>query len=211
MKAVSLWSGGKDSCFACYKAMSRGYKVTALFNFTKLDGTASLSHGLDPRLISDQARVCGLPLFQKPMPGPELYEREFKNLIAEWKVNKGIEAIIFGDIYLKEHKEWIDRVCKESDIKPVFPLWGLNTKDILCDFINCGFKAVIVCVKAGVLGEEWLGRELDKRFIEDLRRYDPAIDPCGEEGEFHTFVYDGPIFKRPVEFRLLQQVILPDR
>jgi len=200
VKTVCLWSAGKDSCLACHKAILSGHKVAALFNFTSPDGSVSLSHGLDPRLVAEQAAACGLPLLQKPMPGIGAYEREFKELISEWKSAKGIEGVVFGDIYLQEHKEWIDRVCKETDVKPVFPLWGLESRQIIRDLAGSGFKAIIVCVKPGVLGKEWLGRQLDTGFVEDLHRYDPKVDPCGESGEFHTFVYDGPLFKKPVEF-----------
>lgn len=199
MKVVCLWSGGKDSCFACYKAISSGHEVIAFFNFTRPDNGDSLSHSLPPQLIFEQAEAIGMPLLQKAMP-EQSYEQEFKNLISEWKKEKNIEGIVFGDIYLVEHREWIERVCKELEIEPIFPLWGMDTKQIVQDFIACGFKATIVCVNDGVLGKEWLGRTIDKKFIEDLHRYNPKIDPCGESGEFHTFVYDGPIFKKPVRF-----------
>jgi diphthine-ammonia ligase len=199
MKVVCLWSGGKDSCFACYKAISLGHEVIALFNFTRSGNGDSLSHSLPPQLILEQAEAIGMPLFQKAMP-EQAYEQEFKNLITEWKKEKNIAGIVFGDIYLEEHREWIERVCKELDIEPIFPLWGTDTKQIVQDFIACGFKAAIVCAKEGILGKEWLGRVLDGQFIADLHRYNPAIDPCGEAGEFHTFVYGGPIFKKPVRF-----------
>lgn len=198
MKVISLWSAGKDSCFACYKAISLGYKVVRLVNFTQPHGKDSLSHGLCAELISKQAGLTGIPLIQKAMPQGS-YEKEFKDLIAQWKKDLGIGGIVFGDIYLKSHKDWIDRVCKEMDVEPILPLWELNTKQIILDFIDCGFEAIVVCVKQDILGNEWLGRKIDRKFIEELEIHNPRIDPCGESGEFHTLVIAGPMFKGAVE------------
>jgi len=198
MKVVSLWSAGKDSCFACYKARAMGHQVVSLVNFTQPHGKDSLSHGLSAELISKQAGLTGIPLIQKAMPQGS-YEKEFKDLIAQWKKDMGIGGIVFGDIYLKEHKDWIDRVCKETDIEPILPLWGLNTKQIIFDFIDRGFQAIVVCVKQDVLGNVWLGRRIDRDFIEELEIYNSRIDPCGESGEFHTLVTAGPMFNGAIE------------
>jgi len=196
MKVVSLWSGGKDSCFACYQAIALGYEVLALFNFTQVDGEESLSHGLPSEVILEQAELTGIPIVQKAMP-KEAYRDEFKRLITEWKNKVGIGGIVFGDIYLQEHKDWIDRVCRELDVEAILPLWGRDTKELILEIINSGFEAMVVSTRAELLGKEWLGRKIDHEFIEELS---PEIDPCGEKGEYHTFVYDGPIFKKPVEF-----------
>jgi uncharacterized protein (TIGR00290 family) len=198
MKVVSLWSAGKDSCFACYKARAMGHQVVSLVNFMQPHGKDSLSHGLSAELISKQAGLTGIPLIQKAMPQGS-YEKEFKNLIMQWKEKRGIQGIVFGDIYLQEHKDWIDRVCKELDVEPILPLWGLNTKEIILDFIDCGFEAIVVSVKQDVLGNEWLGRKIDRNFIEELLKYNPRIDLCGESGEFHTLVTAGPMFNGTLE------------
>lgn len=194
MKVVCLWSGGKDSCFACYRALSLGYQVCYLFNFTELGSKNSLSHGLSSQLILEQAKITSIPVLQKAMP-KETYEKEFKALITYYQRQGNIEGVVFGDIYLQEHKNWIDRACKELNIKPIFPLWGNDTRQLAFDFIDCGFKAVVVCVNQNILGDEWLGRQVDRDFIKDLQTYNPNIDPCGENGEFHTLVTSGPIFK----------------
>lgn len=194
MRVVSLWSGGKDSCFACYKALALGYQVCYLFNFTELIGKNSLSHGLPSQLILEQANVTGIPVLQKAMP-KKTYEKEFKALITHYRENENIEGIVFGDIYLREHKDWIERVCKELNIKPIFPIWGRNTKQLVFDFIDYGFEAVVICVDRNILGDEWLGRQVNRDFIKDLQRYNPDIDPCGEKGEFHTLVTGGPLLK----------------
>jgi len=193
MKAACLWSGGKDSCFACYKAILEGRQIISLLNFTQPDGVFSLSHGLPGKIIADQAALAGLPILQKGMP-QDGYEKEFKALIKDWKKEKCIEGIVFGDIYLQEHKDWIDRVCGEAGIKTIFPLWKLDTMKIIFDFIDSGFEAIVVCVKQDILGNEWLGRKIDRNFIEELLKFNPRIDPCGEAGEFHSLVISGPLF-----------------
>ena len=193
MKAVCLWSGGKDSCFACYKAVSEGHKIISLMNFTQPDGELSLSHGLPANIIKDQASLAGIPILQKGMPWGS-YEKEFKALINDWKKEKDMEGLVFGDIYLQEHKDWIDRVCREAEIETIFPLWKLDTKKIIFDFIDSGFEAIVVCVKHDILGNEWLGRKIDRNFIKELLKFNPRIDPCGEAGEFHSLVISGPSF-----------------
>lgn len=200
MKVVSLWSGGKDSCFACYKAMLSGCQVISLFNFTQPAGGKSISHGLPAKIILQQAQRTGIPILQKTMPIKN-YREEFKALIDVWKRKERIEGIVFGDIYLEEHKNWIDNVCEESEIKALFPIWRKDTPILIQEILDSGFKSIVVSVRKGVLGKEWLGRQVDKEFIRDLNKAE-NIDPCGEKGEYHTFVYDGPIFREPVKFNL---------
>ncbi len=200
MKVISLWSGGKDSCLACYKARLQGYDIKGLLNFTSISEINSLSHGLTAEVISRQARMTGTPFFQKAMP-KDGYRDEFRRLVEEWKKRDGIEGIVFGDIFLQEHKDWIDSVCRESGVTPIMPLWGKNTALLIDEFIKAGFRAVVVCVRDDILGEDWLGQEIDDKFVKDLKAMG-NIDLCGEKGEFHTFVYDGPIFQKSVEFKL---------
>jgi len=192
---AASWSGGKDSCFACWKAISQGLKVNHLLNFINTDSTRAMSHGLDRKLIALQAQAMGLPILQQKVTW-ETYEAGFKKALAELKL-KGTTGLITGDIYLQEHKDWIDRVCSESGVKAVLPLWGMDSARLLAEFIDVGFKAIVVSVKTQVLGKEWLGRQVDKKLASELEQL--AIDVCGEAGEFHTFVYDGPIFKKPIK------------
>jgi uncharacterized protein (TIGR00290 family) len=204
MKVAGLWSAGKDSCFACYKAIALGYDLSLLFNFTDPRGKNSLSHGLPAPLILKQSQAIGIPIAQKSMPKDrEAYREEFKALICEWKNKAGIGGIVFGDIYLKEHKEWIDAVCREVEVESIMPLWGRDTKELILEIIDSGFKPVVVAVKADLLGKEWLGRIIDRKFLEELN---PEIDPCGEKGEFHTLVVDGPLFSEPIKILETQSV-----
>jgi len=192
---AASWSGGKDSCLAYWKAISQGLKVSHLLNCINQDSTKSMSHGLDRKLIALQAQAMGLPILQQKVTW-ETYEAGFKDALEKLKL-KGITGLVTGDIYLQEHKDWIDRVCGESGVKAVLPLWEMDTAQLLTDFIQAGFKAIIVSVKAKFLGKEWLGRQVDKKLASELGQL--GIDVCGEAGEFHTFVYDGPAFKKPVK------------
>jgi len=197
MKVVCLWSGGKDSCFACYKAVKQGYNVISLLNFTNPGGKKSLSHSLSVEIIQRQVALIEIPLYQKVMFG-KTYREEFIRLINKWKKDRGVEGIVFGDIYLQEHKDWIDEVCGELKVKEIMPLWEKNTNGLAKGFIKEGFKAIIVAVKKEF--RDLLGKEINEELINELG--ERKIDFCGEQAEFHTFVYDGPIFKRPAEFIL---------
>lgn len=160
-------------------------------------GLHSGSHGIPSWLIQEQARNINIPLIQVPTSRNH-YETHFKTILSQLKI-QGIDAGIFGDIYLEPHREWIERVCSEMDIKPLFPLWGADTTQLLKDFIGSGFKAVTVAIRNDKLTENWLGRLLDDAFYEDITKM-PNIDACAEQGEYHTFVYDGPLFSNPVKF-----------
>ena len=192
---AASWSGGKDSCFACWKAVSQGLEVSYLLNFINTDSTRAMSHGLDRKLIALQAQAMGLPILQQKVTW-ETYEAGFKDALEKLKL-EGIIGLVTGDIYLQEHKDWIDRVCGEVGVKALLPLWGMNSAVLLNEFMEAGFKAVIVSVKAKFLDKEWLGRQLDKKLASELSQL--GIDVCGEAGEFHTFVYNGPSFKKPVK------------
>jgi len=196
--AVASWSGGKDSCFACYKAMLDGFKISYLLNFISKDGR-SMSHGLDSKLIVAQSQAIKISIIQREATW-DTYEHEFKIAIRELK-QEGISNAVFGDIDVQEHKDWVDRVCGEAGITPIEPLWGLNPEQILTDFIDEGFEAIVVNAKADLFGEEWLGRKVDRSFLEDLEELRSKRDfhVCGESGEYHTLVIDGPIFKSRIK------------
>ena len=198
MKAVCLWSAGKDSCFAYYKAKQQGHNIISLFNFIESDSENSLSHGLSAEIIQRQIQTTGISFLQKPMSKGN-YRNEFISLINQWKKEKEIEGIVFGDIYLEGHKNWIDKVCEELEITPIFPLWGKDTSILIKEIIEVGFKAIVVSTRKDFLGNEWLGRKIDNDFVREIKSLG-NIDLCGENGEYHTFVYDGPIFKAPVAF-----------
>lgn len=209
MTAVSMWSGGKDSCFAFYKARNSGYDIKYLLNFTSLENPGmSISHGLSAELIRNQAEAIGTPIMQRAASNKS-YETVFKKTFSAMKKER-INKFIFGDIYLREHRDWIERVCKDMEVEPIFPIWRTDTDRLIEEFIGAGFESIIVSTNKDLLGEEWLGRKIDRSFTADISRMG-TIDPCGEKGEFHTFVYNGPIFKKPLEFALGQKVLRDKR
>lgn len=206
MKVVASWSGGKESCFAYYKAMLDGLEVSHLLNFISKDERC-MSHGLDSKLMVTQSQAIGVPIIQREVTW-DTYEDEFKATMMKLK-QMGIKGAIFGDIDVQEHKEWVNRVCNEVGIMPMEPLWGLNPEQILTDFINEGFKAIVVNVKAHLFGEEWLGRKVDEKFLEDLRELqrEHNFHICGESGEYHTLVTDGTIFKKRIKILDSERVL----
>jgi len=197
-RVVISWSGGKESCFSCYKAMLDGFEVSYLLNFVSKEERC-MSHGLDPNLMVAQSQAIGIPIVQREITW-DSYEEGFKAATTELK-QMGIEGAIFGDIDIQEHKDWVNRVCNEVGIMPMEPLWGIDPEQVLTDFINEGFEAIVVNVKADLFGGEWLGRKIDRSFLEDLRKLHSKhnVHVCGELGEYHTFVIDGPIFKRRIK------------
>ena len=198
MKAFVSWSGGKETSLSCYKVMqNQDVKVAYLLNMTSEDGKYSRSHGIGSDLLRAQSEAIEIPIVQRKTSW-KTYEEEFKRAVSDLKKD-GIEAGVFGDIDIQEHRDWVERLCREIGIKPLFPLWKEKTEELLKEFIQTGFKAIIVSTNPDLLGKEWLGREINGEFIEGLKTLGD-IDLCGEKGEYHTFVYDGPIFRKPVKF-----------
>ncbi len=206
-QAFVSWSGGKDSCFACYQAGKSGLKVCYLLNMINESGKRSRSHGLSTGVLQLQAQALGIPLVQQRATWDN-YEAEFKNALRAFKTD-GVDGGVFGDIDFNEHREWVDRVCQEANITPYLPLWGLSQEKILKDFIGLGFEAIVVATKADLLGEEWLGRRIDLDFVKQLDelRKTKEITPCGEAGEYHTFVTDGPLFNQRIEILEANKVL----
>jgi uncharacterized protein (TIGR00290 family) len=204
-KVISSWSGGKESCLACYRAIKHGYKVEYLLNFISKEYKRCCFHGIEARLINLQSKLIGIPLVQREVSSNmEEYEKEFKEAVFYLK-NNGIEGMVFGDVYLEEHKNWVERVCKDLGIQPIEPLWKIAPEKVIEVFINLGFKAVIVSCKADLFDEEFVGRYVDKNLLDEL--IERRICPCGENGEFHTFVVDGPIFQKRIEITKSQSVL----
>lgn len=169
------------------------------------------AHGLDPKLIVAQSEAIGIPLIQRRTSWED-YEKTFKEVLIELKDELGIEGVVFGDINVQEHLEWVNRICADVGLKAIEPLWGLNVEEVLRGFAEAGFEAIVVSAKADIFGEEWLGRRVDKNFIEDLMKLRELneFDICGERGEYHTFVLDGPIFKKRVRILDARKVLRED-
>jgi diphthine-ammonia ligase len=200
VKVVAAWSGGKDSCFAYYKAVQQGLKVVNLVTFMH-NVNRSNFHAIRTEVLDAQAQAICVPLTKK-VTTPKFYEKQFKDTLLQFKA-QGVEGLVTGDIYeVAGHEEkWLERVCGEIGLKPIRPLWQGDTTKIFRDFIGEGFKATVVRTRLDVLGKDWLGRELNESFLKDISKI-PKVDPCGEGGEYHTVVTDGPPFSERI--RLLE-------
>ena len=194
------WSGGKDSALALYKAMhDDSLNIDCLLtNVNSVYDRISM-HGVRRSLLQLQAEAIGLPLHTIELPEePTMSEYEiamFKK-ITEFK-NEGYGRSVFGDIFLEDLKIYREQLLSKVGIDCIFPLWKKDTKDLLLEFLELGFKTIVVCVNEQFLDKSFCGRIIDKNFINDLP---PTVDVCGENGEFHTFVFDGPLFKQPINF-----------
>ncbi|WKA58982.1 diphthine--ammonia ligase [Planococcus shenhongbingii] len=191
---VMSWSGGKDSALAYYRAVMDGHVPVALFTMFEEDGSKSRSHGLPLEVMEAQAVRMGLPLMIGKASWAE-YEKEFIEHLKIFKA-QGIEMGVYGDIDLEDHLLWIQKVSAEAGMEVNHPLWQEPRKDLLKELIEEGFKAVITVVDTTRLDEVFLGRAFTHELIEELEAL--GIDACGEEGEFHTIIIDGPIFIEPV-------------
>jgi len=201
MKVFCSWSGGKESALACYRAGLQGLEISFLLN---MSGQSSHTHGLDSRLILAQSEAAGIPVVQKKTTW-DACEDKFKKAAAGLK-EKGIEGGVFGDIDIQGHRDWVERTCGGLGIKPFEPLWQNDREKLLTEFVKSGFRAIITVTKAELLGDEWLGRNIDKKFINDIKKV-KGVDLCGEGGEYHTFVTDGPIFRKSIEIPKAAKVL----
>jgi uncharacterized protein (TIGR00290 family) len=197
MPSLCSFSGGKDSCLALWRAQRSGLDVRSLLVMFDESGERSRSHALPLELMRKQAEAMDLEVRIRNASWAT-YETEFVAALKQYRM-EGFTSAIFGDIDLQPHRDWEERVCALADIAPVLPLW-LEKRDALSrEVLAEGFKAVVVCVDTRYLDAEFCGRQYDAQFIADLPAH---VDACGENGEFHTFVYDGPTFLRPVEFAI---------
>jgi len=192
VKVFSSWSGGKECALATYKAISQGHEVLYLLNFISEDGERSRSHGTKASVLALQAEAIGIPLIQVQTSWED-YEENFKKAVRELQ-DKGIEGIVFGDMDLEEHREWVERVCSEMGIKAILPLWGIKAEDLIEEFLKLKFKAIVIATR---LEENFLGKLLDKALVKQISKL--GSHPCGENGEYHTFVTDGPIFRKALK------------
>lgn len=198
-RVFASWSGGKDCCLALYRAVGGGLDVRYLANTVTGDGERSCSHGISAAVIRTQSEALGIPIMQQRTAGDN-YEAQFIKMLKDFK-REGIDGGVFGDIDFNPHREWIERVCAEAGITPHLPLWDEDQKKLMEEFIDAGFTAVVVAAKADLFGEEVLGQIVDRNFIKQLEELDKTRDitPCGEAGEYHTLVIDGPLFKKRLE------------
>jgi len=204
---VMGWSGGKDSCVALYELQRSGdYEVAGLMTTVTRDYDRISMHGVRRSLLARQARSLGLPLHEVFIPAGASnadYEAAMAEALVEIRA-QGVETMAFGDLYLEDIRAYRDRMMAENGMDAVYPVWGRDTHAFIGDFVAAGFKAVIVCVDLAQLDASFAGRVIDAELLADLP---PGIDPCGENDEFHTFVYDGPNFAQAVGITIGERVL----
>ena len=199
-QAIFNWSGGKDSALALYKVLQSGqYDVQELLTTVSEPYQRISMHGVRVALLEQQAASLGLPcrkLVLPEMPTMEAYEQLMTATLQDLQ-RQGATASIFGDIFLEDLRRYREAQLARLNLAAVFPLWGVPTAELIREFIGLGFKTITTCVNEKYLDQRFVGRVIDEEFLRDL----PAnVDPCGENGEFHTFVFDGPLFKQPIAF-----------
>lgn len=201
-KALFNWSSGKDSALALYKILQNPeFKIENLLTSVNQQYQRISMHGVRVELLKAQAESIGIPLkiMEIPeMPTMEVYENVMTENLTELK-NNGITHSVFGDIFLEDLRQYRENQLAKIGFKGVFPIWKIPTKDLIQEFISLGFKTIVVCVNEKYLDKSFVGRIIDQDFINDLPE---NVDVCGENGEFHTFAFDGPIFSKPIDFEI---------
>lgn len=199
MKAFMSWSGGKDSALSLYKAQKDNVPVKALLTSVNSALDRVSMHGVRRELLQQQAESLGLPLHTlelAEMPSMQAYEAALDNLHRQLK-GEGFTTGVFGDIFLEDLKQYREAMLAKVELECLFPIWKLESSEVVRQFLAEGFKAVVVCVNSAHLDERFCGRLMDEFFFNELPS---AVDACGENGEYHSFVFDGPNFSRPIRF-----------
>jgi uncharacterized protein (TIGR00290 family) len=205
------WSGGKDSTLALYRAVRElGLSNPILVTTYSEEFRRVSMHGVRLELLREQARCLGLELLEVALPSPcsdEEYQRRMFDVLQGLR-EMGVGEMVFGDIFLEDVRRYREKNLEQAGFKGLFPLWGLDTKVLAHRFTELGFKAVVVCVDTAQAPSWLVGHEFSDELLENLP---PSVDPCGERGEFHTFVYDGPLFTQPVRFTRGETVLRDNR
>ncbi|UCB42072.1 MAG: diphthine--ammonia ligase [Dehalococcoidales bacterium] len=203
------WSGGKDSALALYEIIqSQTYEVVSLLSTVTEDYDRVRMHGVPRVLLERQADCLGLPLEVVHIPkncSTEEYGVRMQETLTRFKQD-GVSLVVFGDVFLEDVREYRENNLARIEMRAVFPLWGRDTAELAQSFVTLGFEAIITCIDSRVLDNRFIGRTIDDLLLSELP---PGVDPCGENGEFHSFVLNGPIFKERVACAL-GEVVLRD-
>ena len=201
LNLAAVWSGGKDGCLSCFKAIQENYKVNCLLNLVSRANDLVSFHAFHKEIVTMQSKAVQIPVFQKkiyPQHSNRVqFEKELKEIFIGLR-DKGIDGLIFGYVLPGDYqRKLVNRLSLEVGLKLIEPLYKKNSKRIILEFIRLGFKAVIVNLDTGIIDKYWLGRLLDEKFVEYLDNKN-GVDVCGDKGEYHTLVIDGPLFKRSI-------------
>lgn len=214
LKVAAIWSGGKDGCLACFKAIQEGHRVEYLFNLiSKKDDSVSF-HNFYKDMVKMQSKAVSIPIFQKRICSqkdePEQFKRELKEQILKL-INKGIHGLVFGYVLPGDYQRVLVKgLCSNLNVELIEPLYKINSKRVLTEFIKLGFRAVIVSVDLTVLDSYWVGHFVNENFIKYLENK-PGVDFCGDRGEYHTFVIDGPLFKKIILIKDASKITINNR
>uniref|UniRef100_A0A7C5YBB9 Diphthine--ammonia ligase n=1 Tax=Caldiarchaeum subterraneum TaxID=311458 RepID=A0A7C5YBB9_CALS0 len=210
MKTIVSWSSGKDSCFTLHVLREMDVEVVGLLTTVKTGYRRVSMHGVREELVDLQALHLGLPLFKAFIPPNcrnEVYESIMRDTCLKLK-ELGVDAIAFGDIFLEDVRKYREKNLNAVGLKPLFPIWGRSTAELAETFLSLGYRAKVAVVDLEKLPKSFAGREFDRNFLKEL----PAeVDPCGENGEFHTFVYAGPLFSVPIKVEVGETVVRDNR
>lgn len=200
-RALLSWSSGKDAAWALHVLRQAGeVEVVGLLTTTNAAFDRVAMHGVRETLLEAQAEAAGLLLWKVPLPWPcpnEAYEALMAKACAQ-AVTDGIEVMAFGDLFLEDVRDYRIQKLEGTGLKPIFPIWNPDTATLARDMVAAGLKATLACVDPRVLDASFAGRDFDATLLTELP---PSVDPCGERGEFHTFVWDGPMFRHPIPVR----------
>lgn len=200
-KVLLSWSSGKDSAWTLHRLLEDSdVHMAGLLTTINESANRVAMHAVRRELLEAQAQAVGLPLWTVPLPSPcsNLEYERIMSQVCRRAVAEGIQAIAFGDLYLTEVRQYRERQLAGTGLEPVFPLWGLPTAALASEMIAAGLRAKITCVDPRALDRAFAGREFDASFLADLPS---QVDPCGENGEFHSFVYHAPEFRAPLPVR----------
>jgi uncharacterized protein (TIGR00290 family) len=208
MKRILIsWSSGKDCAWALHLLLQQpDIEVVGLLTTVNTEFDRVAMHGTRRSVLEAQAAAAGLPLWQIPLPWPcsnDVYEQRMSDACAR-AVSEGINAIAFGDLFLRDIRAYRESQLKDTGLHPLFPLWDIPTAQLAQQMISGGLRAKVVCVDSRKLDSAFAGREFDAEFLADLPS---TIDPCGENGEFHTCVYAGPMFSSPIPLAPAETVL----
>ncbi len=210
-KVLLTWSGGKDSAMALYELETAdGYEIAALLTTVTEDYDRISMHGVRATLLEQQAQSLRLPLekvYLTSNSSNEEYEEKMRDKLTQYR-GQGVFSVVFGDIFLEDVRKYREGNLAKIGMRGVFPLWKRDASELAHTFIDLGFKAVITCVDSNVLDRGFVGRVFDGQFLSELPG---TVDPCGENGEFHSFVYDGPIFRERIAHRKGKVVLRDSR
>jgi uncharacterized protein (TIGR00290 family) len=210
-KVLFTWSGGKDSALALYELQRRNdHEIVSLLTILTEDYNRISMHGVQSILLEEQAISLGLPIekvYISKNSSNEQYGAKMEEVLQKY-LKAGVSSVVFGDIFLEDLRKYREDKLSKIGMKAIFPIWKRDTVELAHEFIDLGFKAIITCIDSNVLDKAFVGRLYDQQFLSDLPS---TVDPCGENGEFHSFVYDGPMFQKEVPYTKGETVFRDNR